>query len=285
MNATVRRGTIALLALLAPLLAQAQADAENCTDHPGISRMPNFHIYECSVKEFDAGEFAVGPQDKGEHQSQEGRYFRYHYEQKEGAPQASKLQIIRNYQNAAKRSGGVVVADWKGDNWAGTSLKLSQAGKETWVQVDARDGSYVLTIVEKGEMAQDVVMDAGAMGTALKETGKVALYGIYFDFGKSVVKPESTPALTEVSKLLKQVPTLTLFVVGHTDMVGDPASNMRLSQDRAAAVVAALTGQFKVPAARLRPMGCGPYAPVATNATEEGRAKNRRVELVDAAAR
>ena len=99
------------------------------------------------------------------------------------------------------------------------------------------------------------------------------------------MKPESTPALTEVAKLLQQTPALTLFVVGHTDMVGDHASNMRLSQDRAKAVVAALTGRFGVAASRLKPIGSGPYAPVASNATEEGRAKNRRVELVDATAR
>ena len=146
--------------------------------------MPGFYIYQCTLKEFEAGSFAVGPQEKAEQQSQEGRYFFYQYVQKENVTQASKLQIVRNMQTAAKRAGGAVMADWKGDNWATTTLKLTQDGKEKWIQVAARDGSYELTVVEKQAMAQDVTMDAGAMGSSLKEAGKVALYGIYFDFGR-----------------------------------------------------------------------------------------------------
>lgn len=124
-------------------------------------------------------------------------------------------------------------------------------------------------------------MDAGAMGGSLNETGKVALYGIYFDTGKSVLKPESDLTLAEIAKLLKQNSLLNVFIVGHTDMVGDPAANLRLSQDRAQAVIAALTSRYGVASTRLQPFGAGPYAPVASNKTEEGRAKNRRVELVE----
>ncbi|MDE2183517.1 MAG: OmpA family protein [Alphaproteobacteria bacterium] len=268
--------------LLAPS-AFAQADRQGCKDYPGISRMPNFYLDQCTAKQFDAAKFPVGPKDKEVDQQQEGRYFYLAYYQKQNAPASSMLQIIRNLQNAARSAGGQVMADQQGGNWYDTTLKLNKAGKETWIQVEARDDNYALTIIEKQAMAQDVTMDARAMGGALGESGKVALYGIYFDTAKSVVKPESDPTLAEIAKLLKQNPALKVFIVGHTDMVGDAASNVRLSQARAQAVIAALTGRYGVAAARLKPFGAGPYAPVASNKSEEGRAKNRRVELVDSA--
>ena len=114
-------------------------------------------------------------------------------------------------------------------------------------------------------MAQYVVADAAAFGNDLKATGHVAVEGIYFDTNKSVLKAD---------------PALKLYVVGHTDNVGTLDANLTLSQSRAAAVVATLVGTHAVAAARLKAHGTGPCAPVASNDTEEGRAKNRRVELV-----
>jgi outer membrane protein OmpA-like peptidoglycan-associated protein len=111
----------------------------------------------------------------------------------------------------------------------------------------------------------------------------VAIYGILFDTGKAELKPESAPVLAEIAKLLKASPALSVFIVGHTDMVADAATNVRLSMARAQTVVNTLIGQHGIAGARLVPHGAGPYAPVASNRTEEGRAKNRRVELVDAA--
>jgi outer membrane protein OmpA-like peptidoglycan-associated protein len=129
-------------------------------------------------------------------------------------------------------------------------------------------------------MQQHVVADAAGLGSDIKSTGHVAVYGITFDTNKSVVKPESKASLDEIAKLLKQDPTLKLKVVGHTDMVGSPEANMALSQARAEAVVQALVAEGGVTAARLKGYGVGPLAPVASNDTDAGRAKNRRVELV-----
>jgi outer membrane protein OmpA-like peptidoglycan-associated protein len=109
----------------------------------------------------------------------------------------------------------------------------------------------------------------------------VALYGIYFDSAKAEVKPESQPALTEIAKLLGSNPKLKLHVVGHTDSTGEVAKNIELSRARAKAVALALTTKYSVPAWRLRAEGVGPLSPVASNADEGGRAKNRRVELVE----
>jgi outer membrane protein OmpA-like peptidoglycan-associated protein len=125
-----------------------------------------------------------------------------------------------------------------------------------------------------------VSVDAAAMAKDISATGHVALYGIYFDTDKTDIKPESQPALEEITKLLKQDPSLKLFIVGHTDNVGAHDYNLNLSERRAAAVVKELTTKHGIAAARLTPAGVGMLAPVAANDSEQGRAKNRRVELV-----
>jgi outer membrane protein OmpA-like peptidoglycan-associated protein len=158
--------------------------------------------------------------------------------------------------------------------------KLQKDGHEVWIQAERGNGVIWLRIVERAPMAQHIQADAAALGGGLKAEGHVAVYGIFFDSGKSEVKPESKPALEEIAKLLKQDPGLRLRVVGHTDATGPLEANMRLSQARAEAVVQALAAQHGVAPARVKGHGVGPLAPVATNDTEEGKAKNRRVELV-----
>jgi OmpA-OmpF porin, OOP family len=139
----------------------------------------------------------------------------------------------------------------------------------------------LLDLVETAAMESKMItVDAGTMAKDIATAGHVALYGIYFDHDKSDVKPESAPTLAEIAKLLKAEPKLSLYVVGHTDNVGTYDYNMALSDRRAAAVVKELTSKHGIPAARLKPAGTGPLAPVAPNDTEDGRAKNRRVELV-----
>jgi OmpA-OmpF porin, OOP family len=139
----------------------------------------------------------------------------------------------------------------------------------------------LLDLVETAPMESKMVtVDAGTMAKGIATTGHVALYGIYFDHDKSDVKPESAPTLAEIAKFLKAEPKLSLYVVGHTDNVGTYDYNMALSDRRAAAVVKELTSKHGIAAARLKPAGTGPLAPVAPNDTEDGRAKNRRVELV-----
>jgi outer membrane protein OmpA-like peptidoglycan-associated protein len=129
-------------------------------------------------------------------------------------------------------------------------------------------------------MNQDVVANAASLAGSIKDAGKVAIYGIYFDTAKAVIKPESEPSLKEIAKMLQTDPKLKVYIVGHTDNVGTFDSNMKLSKDRADAVVKALAGKYNIGATRLQAGGVGPLSPAASNLTEEGRAKNRRVELV-----
>lgn len=146
----------------------------------------------------------------------------------------------------------------------------------------ARRGSYVaVDILEVRPMRQDmVVVSADEMSKSIASTGRVALYGILFDTNKADIKPESKAAIEQIANLLKKEPNLKLHVVGHTDNVGGLEFNMNLSRRRADAVVAALAGDHGIAAARLTPNGVAYLAPVASNSTDEGRAKNRRVELV-----
>lgn len=140
----------------------------------------------------------------------------------------------------------------------------------------------VVDIVEAKDREKKMVeVDASAMAKSIDATGRVALYGIYFDLNKAEVKPESDATLAQIAALMKQNAALKLLVVGHTDNVGSFAFNMDLSQRRAAAVVAALGTRFSVGKDRLTPVGVSFASPVAPNKTDDGRAKNRRVELVE----
>lgn len=139
-----------------------------------------------------------------------------------------------------------------------------------------------LDICEVKPMQQKMVtVDASEMDKQISANGKVALYGILFDFNKAEVKPESDQALAEIAKLLKTRTGLKVLVVGHTDGVGNFETNRTLSQRRADAIVASLTSKHAIDLKRLFPVGVSFAAPVASNSTEEGRAKNRRVELVE----
>ncbi len=138
-----------------------------------------------------------------------------------------------------------------------------------------------LVVVTPEQMEKKMAfVNADDMKQALHESGKVALYGVYFDTDKDVVKSESQPTLEEIAKLLKGEPSLRLHVVGHTDNQGKLEYNLDLSRRRAASVVRELA-KMGIAANRLDSFGCGLYSPVAPNGTEDGRAKNRRVELVE----
>lgn len=173
-------------------------------------------------------------------------------------------------------------------------MKFSANGRDTHVAVlayTAKDSMYckalnertvavVATLEAKAREQKMVTLKASEMAQAIASGGKVALYGIYFDFDKAALKPESQPQLAEIAGLLKADGALQLVVAGHTDNQGGAAYNLDLSKKRADAVVAALVSDYGVAPQRLLAQGMGSAAPVASNDDEAGRAKNRRVELV-----
>jgi len=266
-----------VLALFSSLAAQD--DMEGSKDHPLLSRMAGYYISDYAQADFDSFEF--DGQD-GAKVAVEGRKTTLVYRLKDGAKVASPLQIVRNYQNAMTKIGGAVMFQEVESGGGRTSIKLIRGTDEIWVHLGIGDSghNYNVTLIEKSGMQQEVVANADTWKSDINATGHAAIYGIYFDTDKAVVKPESERALQEVVKLLTQNPSLKVYVVGHTDSTGDILHNMTLSEARAKAVVAVLTAKQGIAASRLSAYGCGPLAPVASNDTEEGRAKNRRVELV-----
>jgi OmpA-OmpF porin, OOP family len=141
--------------------------------------------------------------------------------------------------------------------------------------------SVMVFHVKAKEMEQKMtLLSANEMSQSLASTGKVAIYGILFDTNKADIKPESRASLEQIGALMKQQPAMKLHVVGHTDNVGALAANIDLSKRRADGVVAALGKEFGVARDRLTANGVASLAPVASNASDAGRAKNRRVELV-----
>jgi OmpA-OmpF porin, OOP family len=276
--ATVMLVALALLfTSTLPVQAVPQAnepDAKGCSDHPLFTRMQNMRLAYCKTYPFDSFKFKTGAASET---VVEGKRYEIKYQIMKGLEAPSPLAIIRNHQQAIARIGGTVLFENQRYTW----LKVEKDGKEIWAQVDtAWGGGYMLNIVEKEAMVQEVVASAELFKSGLKASGHVEVPGIFFDSGKSVLKPESDAALAEIAKLLKADPGLKVYVVGHTDNVAALDLNLRLSLARAEAVVQALVSRHGIAAGRMVGQGVGPLSPVASNDSDEGRAKNRRVELV-----
>ncbi len=279
------------------------ADKAGCKDHPLFSRMPNYELYACGKTEFDAVAFPKPelkewntPED---YTNVEGKIFVVSYLLKEGATPASSLQIIRNFQNAVKKGGGTILGDYDGNLFPGfqenaikylvespggtsydryTTMTLSKGGSEFWVYLCASESyhDYTLLMVEKEEMKQEV--SVGELEKQLNKEGFLTFY-IKFDTGKADIKPESQGSIDQIASLLKLMAGLKVNIEGHTDNVGTPESNKKLSEERAKSVMAAVVAKG-IAANRMTAVGQGQDKPVADNRKEEGRALNRRVEVV-----
>jgi outer membrane protein OmpA-like peptidoglycan-associated protein len=241
-------------------------DIEGSKDHPMFNRISGFHITEYSGEDFGSHTFMLD----GESESiVEGTKTLIHYEcDCEEAP----LKIVRNFTNAIKNIGGQIYEPFNSRGY----MFLKQGNKETWAEVYAGDYYYDLTIVERGEVEQEIT--ANAILKELNETGKAILY-INFDSGKSTIKKESMPVVDQIVEMMKQASDIKISVEGHTDSDGSDESNLKLSEARAKAVVEAIT-KGGINAARLSSAGFGEEKPIADNSTADGKAKNRRVELI-----
>lgn len=270
-----------LLALALP--AQAAEDLGGAKDHPLLSRYPASHITEYQ-QNYNAVEFATGTQDGvPQRQAVEGQATQILYFHDSAESQPSPLQLIRNYQNAIKLIGGEVLYERLPSDGDGgeTTLKVTSAGKDIWVRVEpgiysAPTQSYSLRLVEVEAMQQ--VVSANQLLDELNRNGFIALY-INFDTGKADLKADGQATVKEIVSMLGSAPDLKIAIEGHTDNVGQPADNKALSERRAQSVMAAIVAAG-IPAERLQSAGFGQERPVADNRSEEGRAKNRRVELV-----
>jgi OmpA-OmpF porin, OOP family len=271
---------LALAVLLVSPPGAAAQDPEH-KDHPRFSGMPNYAIGNDDVQDFGAFDFEMGPGNPQKHV--EGKYWKIDYAIKEGQRKAGPLQIGRNYTALLTAKGGKKIFEELNAGGGSTTGTMPIGnGKTLWLQVDVANSGeiYSLTIVEEGEMAQEVEFTAGDLADALKTKGSVTVRNILFDTGKATIKPESAGTLAVIAEALKSDATLKVEIQGHTDNVGAPAANLKLSQDRAAAVKAYLVETGGIAAARLTTAGLGDTKPIGDNKTEEGRGQNRRVELV-----
>lgn len=285
-----------LLLLVILLIAAPIARAQN-NGHPLIKPFEGSVILGQEVKEFDEQQLVIGKvQDDGSVNTVklEGKVTRIDYTDPENR---SSLERIRNYEEAFKKAG-FEIKFMCGKDECGHQIGIETIGfypperyltaflkrKEgnVWVGVFVPEGPWSkIIVVEEKPMETDLVkVTADLLKTNILKDGHMAVYGIYFDTGKSEIKPESAETIKEIATLLQKNPSLQVYVVGHTDNVGKLKDNMELSQKRAEAVVNELITKYKIPSTNLEAGGVGPLAPVATNDTEEGKELNRRVEIV-----
>jgi len=266
---------IFLVVVCAVQAAPDPEDRKGGKDHPMFGRMPGYRIDRYETKKFDSYLF----KEQRRTLAVEGRFYKISYCIKKGGQVPSDVQIIRNYANVAGQQGGTVTHSDEKD----TFLKFVKGGTETWGHIHpwGQGDCYTLTVVERQAAIPGAAADAAQMSQDIRAAGRVALYGIYFDPDRSVVKPESETALKEVARFLRDNPSIKVYVVGHTDSSGDYSYNQKLSEARAQAVVMELVGKYHIPETRLKSFGLGPLSPLTANSTVENRAKNRRVELVE----
>jgi outer membrane protein OmpA-like peptidoglycan-associated protein len=282
-------------------------DVEGARDYPGIGRFGGSTITGYDTKDFDAARLQAAPFKDGnptDARKLEGRVTRIAYRTGAGP---SILEVSRNFETQLEKAGFEKLLSCDADACGGipfteavdvlpipqmwvdgfnyryyAGLKKGSDG-DTYASVlvssnnDEITAQLVIAVV--GSMENKMV-DAAAMAKGLGEKGHIALYGIYFDTDKATLKPQSQPTLEQIAKLLGGQPDLNVFIVGHTDTQGSYEHNMDLSRRRAEAVASELVRNHHVAKGRLRTAGVGFLAPVGSNATEEGRALNRRVELV-----
>ncbi|BCD68334.1 OmpA family protein [Nitratiruptor sp. YY09-18] len=304
-----------LLSFLIGFLAVVPLQAkEPGKDHPLISRFPGSKMTYYEQKEFDQLQVLHCPTSKLLHDIKKcqiepivGKVTRIKYRTPK---KRSAFEIYMNYLEALQNGGYTITANLqtKGvrsfvkdkarfDSGYPDLMDLSEResdhfyigavnnDKTAHIMVyvgegyEGRQGGVAIGVVEKRAMQRGLVT-AKAIANKLQAQGHIPIYGIYFDFDKAIIKPESEPTLKEIAKFLQENPKTKVYIVGHTDNQGKFAYNMKLSQKRADAVRDRLISRYHIDPTRIRSYGVGPLCPVATNQTEIGRAKNRRVELV-----
>lgn len=269
-----------------PLVLTAQSFPEDCEGgkpNPFITRIPNYYLSESEEREFDEYIFFDGKPKR-----LEGALLHNFYFIMNDHNPLSALQLKRNFENAFKAMNATILfngivpsEDIEGYDWVGwhvITAKVVKGDKEIWFCVIPGSGgeSYYLDMLEVQGMNQYIT--GTEMFKSLSETGHIALY-INFAVDKSDLPSDATETIDQIVMMLNNNRNLNLIIEGHTDNTGDPAKNKTLSDKRAQSVMKALTDRG-IDAKRLEAKGFGQDMPIADNRTDEGRTKNRRVELV-----
>jgi OmpA-OmpF porin, OOP family len=308
---------ISPLILAAVLVSSPAVRAEEVThdvagskDHPRISRFKGAFIARYSASDFGQAELLLSnPNSKKKARQIEGKVTNIVYQVPAGH---EAHEVYRSYEAELANAGFTTLYKCAGEKECGgydfpgylqnnygfmgnvrpesqrflAAQRHSSTG-DSYVMLYAyfqpSDGTRaILTVVDAAPLNKGLVtVTAEAMARDISSEGRTAVYGVYFDTDSATLKPESDDALKEIANLLSSHAAMKVFIVGHTDSVGQASRNVDLSQKRAESVVKALVSRYHIDAKRLEGRGVGPLAPVASNRSEDGRAKNRRVELVE----
>lgn len=259
--------------------------AEDIPEHPIIKPYPGSVLAKNMSKyqNFNEFEFIVLDKttNKTEKKKVQGKYWHLLWEVRKAngdrVQDISKLEFFHNFKNAALQAGGEVLYE----DQIYLHFRIPRAsGGYSWCKIhtNAGLGQVYMNIIDEKGFEQSLVFAADQLKAALDKDGRVLLYGIYFDTDESTLKPESEKQLSQIVSLLLSYPKFHLEIQGHTDNQGKPDYNMKLSDARAETVKTYLQ-LFGIESSRLIAKGYGETKPVGSNSTEQGRAKNRRVEL------
>lgn len=268
-----------VLILLATNLFAQTEDAEGCQDPRFLNRLPKYYIQECS-ENYNEYEFVTGEEKT---QTIEGTVTEiiYTYDGPYGPSLPSKLQVIRNYENAITSQGGKKIYSRTKDDgdWTGATFSMQKDGKEYWIgiykMINNPVDQFSFVMLAREAMKQEI--SANEMFDKINSGNSLTLY-INFETGKSTIQNESKGIVDELHKMLTANPSLKIIIEGHTDNVGNKSANQTLSEQRASSVKQALLGKG-VAGERIQSAGYGQEKPIADNSTEDGKARNRRVEI------
>ena len=306
--------TVIALMLSTNLFSQRTTDIEGSKDYPLISRFNNSVIEWYQVRNFDRYYMLLVKDNTIDKYEIVGKITRIQYSAK---PEHSVFEIYKSYEMALKKAGfdillmldktncGVNLSellyigefnglnalpagkslkpDYREGQFAYLSAKKKIDDKEIYIVVYTTYRHYPLITFDAIEVQslEKGLVSVNDLKTSIAQTGHIAIYDIYFDSGKSEIKHESAEAFKNIAEYLNANKDKKYIIVGHTDNIGDFEANIKLSQQRAEAVKNELISKYGVSAEQLSSYGVGSTVPVSTNHTEEGRAKNRRVEIVE----
>ena len=293
---------------LSVFFSQAQ-DKSGSEDHPLVPRFKQARIYDYEVKSFEPMAISTSKVTKYDELDEsikvEGKLYRIWYDLP--SSMGSTYEIYTNFKNAFSGENAEVLFTcygkkecgkyfWNAMGSTNTYLMSSYLGEEIAYHAARfeKDGmlytlaitvgyglgeqGYEVHLVESKIMEQSITTDG--IAASMRKSGKVALDGILFDTGSATLKASSMEVVSQLADYLLKNPEVKIYVVGHTDNVGSYESNVALSLRRAESVCSTLSRKHNISKKRLHAAGVGPVSPEASNTTDPGRKKNRRVEAV-----
>jgi len=301
------RAACAVGSILAGLAATAIAGTPAVKDHSLIQPYPGSTLTRRDNNGFSTYKTVVGLDPKGKTDDEiiktvtvSGNLTRLAYE---NPRDRSPLELLANYREALEKAGFKVLFQcaaaecgpgWASSRWGrvtgmryvSSDMHFLSARRQgdagtVHVAISILRPRHAIDILEAKAMETGLVtVTEAALKSGLETDGRVVLDGVFFDHDRATITGESKAALDVIGRFLTDNDRLSVFIVGHTDGVGTFDHNLSLSRQRAQAVVDRLVQEYKIPAARLAAHGVGPLAPAKANATEPGKAANRRVEMV-----